>query len=77
MIRTKVFLNNKTQAVRLPKAVALPASVEEVDIIAIGRSRMITPVGHSWDSWFAREGVAGDFMEDRDQPDAQERESFD
>lgn len=77
MIRTRVFLSNKTQAVRLPKAVALPEGVEEVEIIAIGKSRVITPVGQSWDAWFAGEGVSGDFMTKRDQPAEPERESLD
>ena len=76
MIRTKVFLSNKTQAVRLPKAVALPEGVEEVEIVAIGKSRIITPVGLSWDAWFAGEGVGGDFITKRDQPSEQERESL-
>ena len=77
LIRTKLFLSNKTQAVRLPKAVSLPEGVEEVEIVAVGRSRIITPVGCSWDAWFAGEGVSDDFMSDRDQPDHQQRESFD
>ena len=77
MIRTRVFLSNKTQAVRLPKAVALPEGVEEVEIVAIGKSRVITPVGQSWDAWFAGKGVSGDFMTKRDQPSEQERESLD
>ena len=77
MIRTRVFLSNKTQAVRLPKAVALPEGVEEVEIVAMGKSRVITPVGQSWDVWFSGKGVSGDFMTKRDQPSEPERESLD
>ena len=73
---TTVFLSNRSQAVRLPTAVALPEDVKKVEIIAIGRTRIITPAGESWDSWFDGENVSADFMDIRDQPAMQERESF-
>ena len=76
MERAGVFISNKTQAVRLPKAVALPETVKQVDIVALGRSRLIAPAGEAWDSWFEGEGVSSDFMNERDQPEPQERESF-
>ncbi|WP_099135148.1 type II toxin-antitoxin system VapB family antitoxin [Xenorhabdus budapestensis] len=53
------------QAVRLPKAVALPEDVKHVDIIAIGQTSIITPAGETWDSWFDGEDVTPDFMIDR------------
>ncbi len=70
------FMSNRSQAVRLPKAVAMPSDVKRVDVIAIGRTRLITPAGEAWDSWFDGEGVSADFMADREQPTDQERESF-
>ncbi len=73
---TKIFLSNRSQAVRLPKAVALPDSIKEVDIIAIGNKRLITPAGESWDSWFDGPRVSDDFMRDREQPADQQREAF-
>jgi len=73
---TTVFKSNQTQAVRLPKAVALPESIKKVEIVAIGNTRIITPAGESWDCWFDGVGVSGDFMNDRDQPADQQRESF-
>ena len=73
---TKVFTNNRSQAVRLPKSVALPESVKEVDIIAIGNKRIILPSGESWDSWFDGARITDDFMQDRDQPADQLRESL-
>lgn len=76
MERVKVFKNNKSQAVRLPKPVSLPDTVKEVDIIRLGRSRLITPAGEAWDSWFEGEGVTDDFMNERDQAGGQEREQF-
>ncbi len=71
---TKIFRSNKSQAVRLPKAVELPESVREVDIVAIGSKRIITPAGESWDEWFDGPGVSEDFMSIREQPQDQQRE---
>jgi antitoxin VapB len=77
MTRSTVFKNNRTQAVRLPKAVAFPESVREVEIIKIGQSRIISPVGKRWDDFF-KNGlrVSDDFMNDRVQPSMEEREPF-
>ncbi len=76
MEQGSVFLSNKSQAVRLPKALALPEGVKRVDVVAIGRTRILTPAGESWDSWFEGEGVTNDFMLDREQPAIQERDGF-
>jgi antitoxin VapB len=65
---TTVFLSNRSQAVRLSKAVALPEDVKRVEVTAVGRTRIITPAGEGWDSWFAGEDVSADFMTSRDQP---------
>jgi len=73
---TTLFKSNQTQAVRLPKSVALPESVKRVEIVAIGNTRIITPAGDSWDYWFDSAGVSEDFMNDRDQPQDQQRDSF-
>ena len=74
MTRTTVFLNNRTQAVRLPKDVALPDDVREVDVVAGGEARVITPAGRGIDFWFDHGlTVSADFLVDRDQPAAQER----
>ncbi len=75
MESSTVFKSNKSQAIRLPKPVALPDSVKRVDIIKLGNARLITPEGEGWDSWFDGPGVADDFMQDRDQPRTQEREA--
>ncbi|MEJ5020921.1 type II toxin-antitoxin system VapB family antitoxin [Ochrobactrum vermis] len=71
-----VFQNNRSQAIRLPKAVALPADVKRVDIVAVGRTRIIAPAGEVWDSWFDGLEATSDFMNERDQPASQEREAF-
>jgi len=71
---TKIFLSNRSQAVRLPKAVALPDNIREVDVIALGQIRIITPSHHRWDDWFDGPGVSDDFMTEREQPEEQQRE---
>lgn len=74
--KAKIFQSNKSQAVRLPKPVALPDSVTTVEIIPVGRARLLVPEGDRWSSWFEGEGVTDDFLESRDQPEDQEREAF-
>ncbi|NYT25164.1 antitoxin [Alcaligenaceae bacterium] len=76
MTRSTIFMNNRSQAVRLPKALALPDDVKQVEIIAIGHTRIIAPVDSAWDSWFDGPGVSDDFMEERHQPEDQKREAF-
>ena len=76
MIRTRVFLNNRTQMVRLPKAVALDNDVRQVAVVALGRARVIAPVGESWDSWSRGSGVTPDFMTERDQPTMHDRKAL-
>jgi antitoxin VapB len=77
MARSTVFVSNRSQAVRLPKALAFPEGVHQVEIIRLGNSRLITPVGQRWDEFFANgPRVSEDFMSERDQPSAQEREPF-
>lgn len=71
-----VFQSNRSQAVRLPKAVALPDDVKRVDVVAIGRTRIISPAGESWGSWFDGDGVTADFMTERGEPANQEREAL-
>jgi antitoxin VapB len=75
-VLTKVFKSNRSQAVRLPKAVAFPETIKEVEITAVGNRRIITPAGQSWDDWFDAPGVSSDFMTDRQQPEDQIRESL-
>ncbi len=75
-VTTTLFKSNQTQAVRLPKKVALPDSVKQVTVIAKGNTRIITPAGKSWDEWFDNPQVSDDFMTHREQPDDQCRETL-
>ena len=72
--QTTLFKSNRSQAVRLPKLVELPASVSRVTIVAIGNQRIISPVHESWDYWFDNPQCTDDFMSEREQPADQLRE---
>ena len=77
MTRSTIFVHVDGQAVRLPKAVAFPEDVREVEIFKIGSSLLITPVGKRWDHLFQYgPRVSSDFMIERVQPPPEEREPF-
>lgn len=73
-----VFINNRTQAVRLPADSRFPDSVKKVAVRVVGHERIISPVDHVWDSFFSSDvlRVSEDFMEERGSQEQQERESF-
>lgn len=75
-VRTRLFKSNQSQAVRLPKPVAFPEGVREVEISVVGESRIVSPVGHRWDTFFADKlgAVDDDFLSEREQGEAEERE---
>ena len=75
---TRLFTNNTTQAVRLPKSVAFPDDVSEVEIVVSGNARVIVPKGGRIEHYLAnRLPVPDDFMVERDQPPMQERSWWD
>jgi antitoxin VapB len=77
MTSSTVFISNRSQAVRLPKAVAFPDDIHKVDILKIGRSRVIVPQGKRWDDLFlGGPSVSEDFLAEREQPAAEDREPF-
>ena len=77
MASSTVFISNRSQAVRLPKAVAFPDDVHQVDILKIGRSRVIVPQGKRWDDLFQNGPRASDdFIVEREQPPAEQREQL-
>ena len=78
-----VFVNNRTQAVRLPLDVRLPEGVHKVDIRARGNERIIAPVGQTWDSFFLGCAdssnslhVSDDFLPERASQHQPEREAL-
>jgi antitoxin VapB len=76
MTRSTVFRTNRSQAVRLPKPVALPPSVRHVEVTKLGRSRLISPADECWDAFFDGPGASDDFMAERRQPTAGKREQL-
>jgi antitoxin VapB len=74
MAQSSVFKSNKSQAIRLPKAVALPEHVKKVEIIAQGNTRLIVPAGGSWEAFFDGPRIDEDFLDDRRQPLPQRRD---
>ena len=76
MTHSTVFKNNKTQAGRLPKAVAFPDHVKKVKITPHGKGLLIEPIGGSWEEFFKGPRMDDDFLKDRNQPLPQEREDW-
>ena len=72
-----VFVNNRTQAVRLPVDSRFPDGVKKVVVRIVGKDRVLSPVENTWDSFFLSEdGVTDDFMRERASQEQSERESF-
>ena len=72
-----VFVNNRTQAVRLPVEVRFPEGVRKVEIRVKGQERILAPIGQIWDSFFL-DGprVTDDFLPERALQDQPEREAL-
>ena len=77
MVATTIFINNRTQAVRLPAELRLPSDIKRVDVRARGHERIIAPLNQSWDSFF-KDGPkpTDDFMSERASQDQPPREGF-
>jgi antitoxin VapB len=72
-----VFTANRRQTFHLPKSVAFPDGVRQVEIIKIGENRLVCPVGTRWDDLFAYGPRASDdFMNQRAQPDLEAMEDW-
>ena len=77
MSTSTVFTNNRSQAIRLPADMRLPASVKRVSVRARGLERIITPVENTWDSFFIdSEPVPNDFLGERANQEQAERENL-
>nr|WP_315489368.1 type II toxin-antitoxin system VapB family antitoxin [uncultured Rhodoferax sp.] len=77
MSNSTVFTNNRSQAIRLPADMRLPASVKRVSVRARGMERIITPIENTWDSFFLDSPpVPEDFLPTRASQDQADRESL-
>jgi antitoxin VapB len=69
----KVFMNGRSQALRLPKEFRF--DTDEVYIIKQGDNLIISPKRPTWDDFFATPSAFDDdFLDDRQDDLAQERE---
>ena len=77
VVKSRIFKTNRSQAVRIPKAMAFPDDVEEVEIVKVGANLIVSPLGKRWDDFFQRVPVVSDdFMSERVDPLPEEREPF-
>lgn len=76
MMKTaKLFKNGQSQAVRLPKDFRFDG--EEVFIKKMGNATVLLPVKDPWEPLFnSLSKFSSDFMENREQPDQQDREDI-
>ena len=75
MTQSTVFKTNKTQAVRIPKAMAFPDSVKKVNITQRDGSLVITPIDDSWEAFMMGPRLDEDFVRPP-QPEPQERDEW-
>ena len=79
MAQGTVFVNNRTQAVRLPAETRFPDDIKKVRVRVRGKDRILSPLGNTWDSFFSADpanGVTDDFMTERASQDQRDREAF-
>lgn len=78
MRKATIFMNNRTQSVRLPAEARFDESVRSVNVRIVGKERILSPVDNTWDSFFlSEESVSEDFLVERASQEQPERESFD
>ncbi len=71
----KLFMNGRSQAVRLPKEFRFDGT--EVFVKRMGNAVLLIPFHEPWETLFAsREQFSEDYMESREQPESQIREEL-
>jgi len=71
----KIFMNGRSQAVRLPKDFRFDC--DEVYVRRQGEEIIISPKKSSWDDFFDQSSAFGeDFLSDREDTPPQERDFF-
>lgn len=75
MKTAKLFRNGQSQAVRLPKSFRFNG--DRVFIKRVGNAVVLIPYQDSWETLFeSLEQFSDDFMQEREQPASQDRESL-
>lgn len=62
--RATVFTSNRSQAIRIPKAMAFPDTVKELRVIKERRGLLLVPADAVWSDFLAEDG--GDIVEPDD-----------
>ena len=77
MATGSIFINNRTQSVRLPAETRFPETVKKVTVRVLGQDRILSPIENTWDSFFLSEDrVTEDFMAERASQEQSEREAL-
>jgi antitoxin VapB len=74
MHQTKIFQSGHSQAVRIPKDFRFNCS--ELTITKVGNGILLQPTQKSWMDLYAAMTPIADFMDERDEVIAQEKEGF-
>ncbi len=78
MLTANIIKRNQEQTIQLPHDVAFPEYIKQVEVIVVGNARILTPVDERWRVWAQQPSrLSDDFLNEREQPETQERESLD
>lgn len=61
VIKAKLFINGRSQAVRIPKELAF-TGIDAVNVEKRGNAIILTPARKTWESYAEQPGAAEDFM---------------
>ena len=68
MLTANIIKTNQQQAIQLSNDVAFPEYIRQVEVIAVGNTRILTPVGERWCVWAQQPSrVSDDCLNDREQ----------
>lgn len=77
MNQATLLILQQQQALFLPEEARFDNQTQTVNVRVLGNERILSPIGHSWDSFFlSDETVSDDFMNERDVFPASERENL-
>ena len=76
-METSLFMDKRSQSVRLPVAMRFADNVKKINIRKVGQDRVLSPLSQTWDSFFLQtDRVSEDFMQTRETPQQAEREAL-
>ena len=72
----KLFVSNRSQAVRIPKSLAFDPAIQSVIITKSGNGILLTPVTEHWNDFFNQPPCPEFMPAGREQPVMQVRDAF-